>query len=224
MEAQHEHSNSIRTYKLRGARITHSQEAAIERHWQTFGVEIGDEAIDLHSLFPDLNHVVLEIGTGMGEATAEMAAADPTIGIVALEIHRPGIGSLLWRIDQSGVTNVRIIHDDVMLVLPGKILDGSIDEIRIYFPDPWPKLRHHKRRLLQGNFLNLLAQKLRTGGLLHIATDWQPYADWIAERLDQVPEFSGGVVSRPANRTFTRFEKQGLDKEHQVTDFHYFKK
>ena len=85
-------------------------------------------------------------------------------------------------------------------------------------------MRHHKRRLLQGDFLNLLAKKLRTGGLLHIATDWQPYADWIAERLDQVPEFSGGVVPRPANRTFTRFEKQGLDKEHQVTDFHYFKK
>jgi tRNA (guanine-N7-)-methyltransferase len=160
----------------------------------------------------------------MGEATAEMAAADPTIGIVALEIHRPGIGSLLWRIDQAGVTNVRIIHDDVMLVLPEKILDESIDEIRIYFPDPWPKLRHHKRRLLQGDFLNLLAQKLRSGGLLHIATDWQPYADWIAERMDQVSEFSGGVVPRPANRTFTRFEKQGLDKEHQVTDFHYFKK
>jgi tRNA (guanine-N7-)-methyltransferase len=163
MEAQEEYSNSIRTYKLRGARITHSQEAAIERHWQRFGVEIGDEAIDLHSLFPDLNHVVLEIGTGMGEATAEMAAADPAIGIVALEIHRPGIGSLLWRIDQAGVTNVRIIHDDVMLVLPEKILDESIDEIRIYFPDPWPKLRHHKRRLLQGDFLNLLAKKLRTG-------------------------------------------------------------
>ena len=108
MEAQHDHSNSIRTYKLRGARITHSQEAAIERHWQRFGVEIGEQAIGLHSLFPELNHVVLEIGTGMGEATAEMAAADPTIGIVALEIHRPGIGSLLWRIDQSGVTNVRI--------------------------------------------------------------------------------------------------------------------
>ena len=106
MEAQEEYSNSIRTYKLRGARITHSQEAAIERHWQRFGVEIGDEAIDLHALFPDLNHVVLEIGTGMGEATAEMAAADRTIGIVALEIHRPGIGSLLWRIDQAGVENV----------------------------------------------------------------------------------------------------------------------
>ena len=220
----HEHPNSIRTYKLRGARITPAQEGAIERLGGRFIFPITDAPLDPRALFPGASRRVLEIGSGMGEATAEMAAADPATAIIAIEVHKPGVGALLWRIEKLGLENVRIVHGDVKEVLEQGFADESFDEIRIYFPDPWQKLRHHKRRLLQGDFLPLLATKLIPGGLLHIATDWAPYAQWIEAEFAQVKEFSGGRVERPANRPLTRFEEQGLTKEHEVKDFFYFKK
>jgi tRNA (guanine-N7-)-methyltransferase len=220
----HDHPNSIRTYKLRGARITPAQEGAIERLGGRFTLSIIDTPIDSRTLFPGAARRVLEIGSGMGEATAEMAAADPTTAIIAIEVHKPGVGSLLWRIEKSGLENVRIVHADVKEVLERGFTDESFDEIRIYFPDPWQKLRHHKRRLLQGEFLPLLATKLIRGGLLHIATDWAPYAHWIETEFGKVKEFSGGKVARPALRPLTRFEEQGLTKEHEVADFFYYKR
>ncbi len=218
------HPNSIRTYKLRGARITPAQEGAIERLGNRFLIPISQSQIDIRLLFPEAKRRVLEIGSGMGEATASMAAADPESAIIAIEVHRPGVGSLLWRIERLGLTNLRIVHADVNEVLRERFTDGSFDEIRIYFPDPWPKLRHHKRRLLQGEFLSLLASKLRSGGLLHIATDWQPYAHWITSEFTRSKDFEGGVVARPEQRPLTRFEEQGITKEHLVTDFFYYKR
>ena len=218
------HPNSIRTYKLRGARITPAQEGAIERLGNRFLIPISQSQIDIRLLFPEAKRRVLEIGSGMGEATASMAAADPESAIIAIEVHRPGVGSLLWRIERLGLTNLRIVHADVNEVLRERFTDGSFDEIRIYFPDPWPKLRHHKRRLLQGEFLPLLASKLRSGGLLHIATDWQPYAQWITSEFTRSKDFEGGVVARPEQRPLTRFEEQGITKEHLVTDFFYYKR
>jgi tRNA (guanine-N7-)-methyltransferase len=219
-----EHPNSIRTYKLRGARITPAQEGAIERLGERFLLTPPDGAIDPRTLFPDAKKRVLEIGSGMGEATAQMALANPEIAIVAIEVHKPGVGSLLWRIEKMGLQNVRIVHADVKEVLQQYFVDESFDEIRIYFPDPWQKLRHHKRRLLQGDFIPLLATKLGLNGLLHIATDWQPYADWIESEFAKFPEFVGGIVQRPQHRPLTRFEDQGLNKEHHVTDFFYHKR
>jgi len=218
------HPNSIRTYKLRGARITPAQEGAIERLGNRFLIPISQSPIDIRLLFPQAKRCVLEIGSGMGEATASMAAADPESAIIAIEVHRPGVGSLLWRIEKLGLTNLRIVHADVNEVLRERFTDGSFDEIRIYFPDPWPKLRHHKRRLLQGEFLPLLASKLRSGWLLHIATDWQPYAQWITSEFTRSKDFEGGVVARPEQRPLTRFEEQGITKEHLVTDFFYYKR
>lgn len=218
------HPNSIRTYKLRGARITPAQEGAIERLGNRFLIPISQSQIDIRLLFPEAKRRVLEIGSGMGEATASMAAADPESAIIAFEVHRPGVGSLLWRIEKLGLTNLRIVHADVNEVLRERFADESFDEIRIYFPDPWPKLRHHKRRLLQGEFLPLLASKLRSGGLLHIATDWQPYAHWITSEFTRSKDFEGGVVPRPEQRPLTRFEEQGITKEHLVTDFFYYKR
>ena len=222
--ASDEHPNSIRTYKLRGARITPAQEGAIERLGERFILAIGSEPVDPRALFPNALKRVLEIGSGMGEATALMAQADPTTGIIAIEVHKPGVGSLLWRIEKMGLENLRIVHGDVQLLLKDGFVDESFDEIRIYFPDPWQKLRHHKRRLLQGSFIPLLATKLRFNGLLHIATDWQPYAEWIENEFAKFPEFVGGRVQRPASRPLTRFEEQGLTKEHEVTDFFYYKR
>ena len=213
-----------RSYRLRGVRITPAQQEARDTLWAKFGVEFQESQIDLGTLFPSAQPIVMEIGYGMGEATWQIAKADPRVNYLGVEVHMPGVGKLMARLDEYELTNVRLIERDVFEVFYYMVKGSSLDGVHLFFPDPWPKLRHHKRRLLQGDFLNLLAKKLRPGGLLHIATDWQPYADWIAERMDQVSEFSGGVVPRPAKRTFTRFEKQGLDKEHQVTDFHYFKK
>jgi tRNA (guanine-N7-)-methyltransferase len=219
-----EHPNSIRTYRLRGARITPAQEGAIERLGERFLLPVSDDPIDPRRLFPDAKKRVLEIGSGMGEATAQMAQAEPETAIVAIEVHKPGVGSLLWRIEKMGLHNIRIVHADVKEVLQENFVDESFDEIRIYFPDPWQKLRHHKRRLLQGDFISLLATKLVFNGLLHIATDWQPYAQWIEGEFAKFPQFVGGVVHRPAHRPLTRFEEQGLTKEHQVTDFFYYKR
>lgn len=227
-----EHPNSIRTYKLRGARITPAQEGAIERLGERFVLPIGDSRLgvgrsaplDVRLLFPEAKRRVLEIGSGMGEATAAMAMFEPESAIIAIEVHKPGVGSLLWRIEKLGLTNVRIVHADVNEVLRERFADESFDEIRIFFPDPWQKLRHHKRRLLQEEFIHLLATKLTFNGLLHIATDWQPYAQWITAEFAKVPEFVGGVVQRPANRPMTRFEEQGITKDHQVTDFFYYKR
>jgi tRNA (guanine-N7-)-methyltransferase len=218
------HPHSIRTYKLRGARITPAQEGAIERLGERFILKVDNGVIDPRSLFPHAKKRALEIGSGMGEATAQMAQADPDTGVIAIEVHKPGVGSLLWRIEKMGLQNLRIVHGDVKELLPTTFLDESFDEIRIYFPDPWQKLRHHKRRLLQGDFIPLLARKLVFNGKLHIATDWQPYAEWIAGEFGKVPEFVGGKVERPTNRPLTRFEEQGLSKEHQVTDFFYYKR
>lgn len=218
------HPNSIRTYKLRGARITPAQEGAIARLGERFVLKMGDEPMDVRAVFPHARRRVLEIGSGMGEATAQMAQADPDTAIIAVEVHKPGVGSLLWRIEKMGLQNVRIVHGDVKEILESKFLNESFDEIRIYFPDPWQKLRHHKRRLLQGEFIPLLATKLVFNGLLHIATDWQPYAEWIKAEFAKVPSFVGGVVRRPENRPLTRFEEQGLTKDHLVTDFFYYKR
>ena len=219
------HPNSIRTYKLRGARITPAQEGAIERLGERFILSRAqtDAPIDVREIFPHSKRRVLEIGSGMGEATAAMAEADPDTAIIAIEVHKPGVGSLLWRIEKSGLENVRIVHADVKEFLERGFTDESFDEIRIYFPDPWQKLRHHKRRLLQGEFIPLLATKLITKGLLHIATDWAPYAQWIQAEFEKVSEFVGGKVARPEHRPLTRFEEQGLTKEHEVTDFFYYK-
>jgi tRNA (guanine-N7-)-methyltransferase len=220
-----EHANSIRTYKLRGARITPAQEGAIERLGERFLLPASHhDPIEVRKIFPNAKRRVLEIGSGMGEATAEMAQAEPDTAIIAIEVHKPGVGSLLWRIEKMGLQNIRIVHGDVKEILENKFVKESFDEIRIYFPDPWQKLRHHKRRLLQGDFLPLLATKLVFNGLLHIATDWQPYAKWIEAEFAQVPQFVGGVVERPSHRPLTRFEEQGLTKEHQVTDFFYYKR
>ncbi|MFM7499120.1 MAG: tRNA (guanosine(46)-N7)-methyltransferase TrmB [Actinomycetota bacterium] len=220
-----EHPNSIRTYKLRGARITPAQEGAIERLGERFLLPASHhDPIEVRKIFPNAKRQVLEIGSGMGEATAEMAQAEPDTAIIAIEVHKPGVGSLLWRIEKMGLQNIRIVHGDVKEILENKFVNESFDEIRIYFPDPWQKLRHHKRRLLQGDFIPLLATKLVFNGLLHIATDWQPYAKWIEAEFAQVPQFVGGVVERPTHRPLTRFEEQGLTKEHQVTDFFYYKR
>ena len=211
---------SIRSYQLRGARMTKAQRQAIENH-QEFLIE-NPTSFHPHELFPEKSEVVVEIGSGMGEATAEIARTFPEKGFLAIEVHRPGIGSLILRALALEVTNVKMINDDCHLILD-LIEDRSVDTFHIFFPDPWPKTKHKKRRLINEEFSRVLATKLRTGGVLRVATDWQEYAIQIRRVLDENPDLTGGIVERPEWRPLTKFESQGINKEHRVTDFLYTK-
>ena len=211
---------SIRSYQLRGARMTKAQRQAIENHHE-FLIE-NPTSFHPHELFPEKSEVVVEIGSGMGEATAEIARTFPEKGFLAIEVHRPGIGSLILRALALEVTNVKMINDDCHLILD-LIEDRSVDTFHIFFPDPWPKTKHKKRRLINEEFSRVLATKLRTGGVLRVATDWQEYATQIRRVLDENPDLTGGIVERPEWRPLTKFESQGINKEHRVTDFLYTK-
>lgn len=217
-------SRAVRSYKLRGRRITEGQQEAWDRLWPVFGVENSETKINLAELFPDSKRIIMEIGFGMGEATAQIAAADPTTGYLAVEVHRPGIGKLLARIEEGALKNVRTIEGDAFEVFEQMIVDSSLDGVHLFFPDPWPKARHFKRRIVNQEFIAAVAAKLKPGAFFHIATDWQPYAEWIAEEFTKQTLFTGGEVQRPDWRPLTRFEDQGINKEHPVADFRFVKK
>ena len=217
-------SRAVRSYKLRGRRITEGQQEAWDRLWPIHGIEFSENKIDLAKVFPDSKRVIMEIGFGMGEATAQIAAADPTTGYLAVEVHRPGIGKLLLRVEEGELKNVRAIEGDAFEVFEAMIADSSLDGVHLFFPDPWPKARHFKRRIVNQEFIAAVAAKLKPGAFFHIATDWQPYAQWIAEEFTKQTLFTGGEVDRPQWRPLTRFEDQGINKEHPVADFRFIKK
>ncbi len=217
------HERRIRSFQPRRSRVTAGQGDALQRLWPQWGFDIdGRLVIDLEAMFDGLP-VVLEIGFGMGEATARMAAADRGTGILAVDVHTPGQGNLLGLAERSGLTNVRVANGDAIILLREMLAPRSLDGLRVYFPDPWPKKRHHKRRLIQPEFLTLAARSLKPGAVLHCATDWEPYAEQMLDVLSAHPDFEntredGGFAPRPDFRPLTRFEGQGLDKGHQVHD------
>ncbi|MFE6703221.1 tRNA (guanosine(46)-N7)-methyltransferase TrmB [Streptomyces sp. NPDC057718] len=217
------HERRIRSFQPRRSRVTTGQQEALERLWPKWGLDIdGKRVLDLSELFDGLP-VVLEIGFGMGEATAQMAADAPGTGILAVDVHTPGQGNLLGLADRAGSTNVRVANGDAVILLREMLAPESLDGLRVYFPDPWPKARHHKRRLIQPDFLDLVAPVLKPGAIIHCATDWEPYAEQMLEVLTAHPRFEntaadGGYAPRPAFRPLTRFEGQGLDKGHVVHD------
>jgi tRNA (guanine-N7-)-methyltransferase len=187
-------------------------------------VELDGSPLDLAALFGDADRpVVLEIGFGMGDATAQMAAADPATGILAVDVHTPGQGNLLALADRHGLANVRIANGDAIVLLRDMLPPASLAGLRVYFPDPWPKAKHHKRRLIQPDFLTLVNPLLRRGAVVHCATDWEPYAEQMLEVLgaasglvNQYP--AEGFAPRPGFRPMTKFERQGLAKGHVVRD------
>jgi len=213
---------SNRSYSLRGNRMTRAQTLAMAQSWDQYAIEIKSE-LNLNQIFPEKTKVIMEIGSGMGEATAQIAKANPEVGYVAVEMHSPGLAALLILINQMELENIKLIREDATYLLANHIPDNSLDGIHLLFPDPWPKNRQHKRRMVQSEFIEMVGRKLKQGGFIHIATDWQPYADWIKVRFDRSDSFSGGVVDRPSWRVLSKFEGQGLRKGHQVTDFKYIK-
>ena len=215
--------SSIRTYRLRGSRITGPQQSALDKYWDAYGIEYSTEFLNITSLFPTAEDVVLEIGFGMGEATALIARDFPSTGYLAVEVHKPGIGKLMARVEELALSNIRIIEGDAHPIITTMIPDKSVDGVHLFFPDPWPKKRHNKRRIVNAEFLALIHPKIKDGGFFHIATDWVPYAEYIEEVFAASPLFTGGVVERPEWRPVTRFEGQGITKDHQVTDLRYTK-
>ena len=212
----------ILTYRLRGSRITDAQEAALQAHWQKYGLN-NDEPLNLDEIFPTYKTRIMEVGFGMGEATAILAKDFPETAFLAVEVHRPGVGKLCARLSENGSENVRILQHDVIDVINNQLANDSLDGVHIFFPDPWQKKRHIKRRLLTPEFLRLINPKIKKGGFIHVATDWVPYAEFALKSFAQVPEFQGGEVPRPDWRPITRFEGQGLDKNHRVTDMRFIK-
>lgn len=211
----------IRSFVLRQGRISNAQQRALETLLPKFGVPYREGPLDLDQAFGRTAPKILEIGFGMGETTASIAAAHPENDYLGIEVHSPGVGSLLKQIGEQGLTNLRVIQHDAVEVLKHMITPGSLDGVHIFFPDPWHKKRHHKRRLIQPELVALLCDKLKPGGYLHAATDWQEYAEHILAVLSAEPRLANtaeGYAPRPAYRPLTKFEQRGLRLGHGVWD------
>jgi tRNA (guanine-N7-)-methyltransferase len=216
----------VRSFVLRAGRVTAGQQRALQELWPQHGIEFDAKPLDLDTVFGRSARRCLEIGFGTGECIGSLAGAHPETDYLGIEVHRPGVGALLLHAGKSGLTNLRVICHDAVEVLTEQIPAASLDEILVFFPDPWHKTRHHKRRLISAGFVQRLATVLRTGGLLRLATDWQPYAEQMllvcnAEPLLSSLSKTGDYVPRPELRPVTRFERRGERLGHGVWDLAY---
>lgn len=217
---------SVRSFVIRGGRATVAQQRALDELWPRYGVEFAPQAIDLDEMFGRAAPRMLEIGFGAGEALLAFAQAHPELDCVGVEVHKPGVGHLLLGAEAARSSNLRIICHDAVEVLQQQLAPGSIQLIHIFFPDPWPKKRHHKRRLIQPALVELLARVLAVNGTLRLATDWEPYAMHMREVIDASRSFVNespetGFVARTEERPITRFERRGQRLGHGVWDLSY---
>lgn len=222
-EARH---RPIRSFVRREGRLTAGQQRALEELWPLYGFDLPEDADVLRSWLQTDRPVTLEIGFGNGDALAEMAAREPDRLFLGIEVHRPGVGHLLQLIEQDRLENVRLISADAVEVLREWVPDAVLDRVLLFFPDPWPKKRHHKRRIVQPEFVGLVAAKLRPGGIFHMATDWEDYAQHMLEVMEQAPWFAnaagpGQFSARPEYRSTTKFERRGKRLGHGVWDLIY---
>ena len=212
----------IRSFARRQGRLTEGQQRALDQLWPVFGIE-PDQSLDLEALFGRVAPLTLEIGFGNGESLASMAEATPELNFLGIEVHRPGVGHLLYELQRRQIDNVRVWRHDAVDILTSQLPDQCLDRVLVFFPDPWPKRKHHKRRLIRDEFVVLLAKKLKPGGLLHLATDWDHYARHMLNTLEASPVFHnlagpGQFAERPACRPETRFEARGRQLGHRVRD------
>ena len=206
----------VRTFKTRRGRLGAASSAALAE-LQHLQVPVDGGMLDLAGLFGRTAPVVLEVGCGDGEATAALAAAEPDRDVLAVDVHTPGLGALLRRVHAAGLTNVRVAEGDALVVLQRMLAPGALDEVRVLFPDPWPKSRHHKRRLVTPAFADLVASRLAPGGRLHVATDWPHYAEQVCQAVAACEHLDGGPVPRPP-RPATRFERRARREGRAVVD------
>lgn len=215
------HDTRIRSYVLRGGRMGSGQQRALAELGPRYVLPFRPEALDAAATFGRTAPLILEIGFGMGDATAAVAQAMPERDLLGIEVHEAGVGALLRHVGERGLTNVRIVRHDAVEVLQQMIAPASLAGVHLWFPDPWPKKRHHKRRLVQPGFVELVRTRLVPGGYLHCATDWQPYAEQMLEVLSAAPGLANtaaGYAERPAWRPLTKFEARGLKLGHGVWD------
>ncbi len=216
-----EFKRSIRSFVKREGKMTSGQKNAIELLWPEYGVDLRDEVLGLADLFKRDAFTVLEIGFGNGLSLAEMAEAHPEQNYFGVEVHTPGVGGLLVQVKKRELVNVRVSQDDAVEVLDQQIADGSLDRVQIFFPDPWHKKRHHKRRLIQSEFVKTLVTKLKPKGIIHVATDWENYAEHILQVLIQEPMLANTAqeyAAKPSYRPLTKYENRGMNLGHGVWD------
>lgn len=216
----------IRSFVRREGRLTPGQARALEKWLPEYGVPENDRLLDLGALFGRTAPVLLEIGFGNGDALLEMAAKHPGWNFIGIEVHRPGVGRLLMHAGEQGLSNIRVSNRDAIEVLERQVPDASLHRVMLYFPDPWPKKRHHKRRIVQPGFTRLVARKLEAGGEFHLATDWENYAEHMLEVMESAPGFTntagqGNFSPRPVDRPLTKFEQRGQRLGHGVWDLVY---
>lgn len=214
-------SRPIRTFVLRQGHFSDAQERACEELLPRYGIDASRSALDVAAAFGRVAPTIVEIGFGMGDSLAQTAGEHPEWNFIGIEVHLPGVGSLLRQVEARGLTNVRVIRHDAVEVLEWMIAPDSVDAIHLFFPDPWPKKRHHKRRIVQPDLVRLMASRLRAGGTLHMATDWEDYALHMLEVVSVEPSLenpSAGFAPRPDTRPLTRFEQRGLRLGHGVWD------
>lgn len=220
-----QYKRSIRSFVLRQGRLTKGQEFALEHFWPVYGIDKGTDKFDFSTLFAREAPLALEIGFGNGESLAEMAEAQPDYNFIGIEVHRPGVGRLLHLIDEKQLNNLKVINDDAVEILKIRIPKHSIDRVQLYFPDPWHKKKHHKRRIVQAEFVQLIHSLLKPGGIFHMATDWQDYAEHMAETMSATDNFTSLSDSpfspKPAFRPSTKFEQRGIKLGHGVWDLLY---
>jgi tRNA (guanine-N7-)-methyltransferase len=212
----------IRSFIRRQGRITQGQQLALDNHWDRYCLDPNID-YDLNQVFGRVAPLIVEIGFGSGDSLAKMAVANPDKDYIGIEVHKPGVGHLMLVLDQQSLSNVRIYCHDAIDIIEHKIADNSLDGVHLFFPDPWPKNKHHKRRIVRASFVDLLARKLKPGGYFHAATDWQNYAENMLDVLSQGVGFSNTSGSndyceRPEYRPLTRFEQRGMRLGHGVRD------
>ena len=217
---------TIRSFVRRAGRLTPSQERALDTYWPTYGLEHGDDELGWATIFGNANPVVVEIGFGNGETLVQQAVENPQKNFLGIEVHDPGIGHCLLKAQESATTNLRVIANDAIVVLTEQVPHDSVSRVNLYFPDPWPKKRHHKRRIVQPAFLDLVADRLTKNGTLNIATDWANYAEHIDEVLGESTRFEllerrEHDGDRPLDRPKTKFERRGLRRGHRIVDWSF---
>ncbi|GFD90391.1 tRNA (guanine-N(7)-)-methyltransferase [Tenacibaculum sp. KUL152] len=225
-EAAGVYVSKVKSYVKREGRLTKGQEKALADYWPTMGIDYADAPLSLSDVFGRTAPVVVEIGFGMGKSLVEMATASPDKDFIGIEVHRPGVGACLSDAGDQGVENLRVMEHDAVEVLKNMIPDGSLSRLQLFFPDPWHKKRHHKRRIVQSEFAELVRTKLAIGGCFHMATDWEAYAEHMAEVMNNAPGYTntaeeGDYVPRPEYRPITKFETRGQKLGHGVWDLIY---
>ncbi|WP_371372651.1 tRNA (guanosine(46)-N7)-methyltransferase TrmB [Thalassotalea aquiviva] len=227
-EAEGKYIRKVRSFVKREGRLTKGQARALDTLWDTMGLNHSDGMLDIANLFGNDNPITLEIGFGMGKSLVEMAKNDPNRNFIGIEVHRPGVGACLALAEAEGVHNLKVYEHDAIEILDDCVPKGCIDTVQLFFPDPWHKAKHHKRRIVKPEFIESIRNILIPGGVFHMATDWENYAECMLEDMSQAPGFvnmseTNDYVPRPDSRPLTKFENRGQKLGHGVWDLQFQK-